>query len=156
MRLHHGSTQNSAHPFVIFHQLKSQDVSLAGNGESLVSDGRCKHYTKPTHTSHSRTRDLFSRGSRLESIESGIVVSHKIVFLHFKHCMSHAPSLLFPGHEHYFTFHMDFVPNLLPDHLPDFIVIYFTQRSVLRRSIECVFRSHIFHTETTRCRVFAS
>ena len=48
--------------------LKSQcqGVSLC-NGDSLVSDGRCQHYTKPTHTSHSRTRDFFSRGSRLES-----------------------------------------------------------------------------------------
>ena len=30
-------------------------------------DVMCKHYTKPTHTSHSRTRDFFSRGSRIES-----------------------------------------------------------------------------------------
>ena len=29
---------------------------LQGNGDSLVSDRRCKHDTKPTHTSHFRTR----------------------------------------------------------------------------------------------------
>ena len=29
--------------------------------------GKCKHFTKPTHTPHSRTRDFFSRGLRLES-----------------------------------------------------------------------------------------
>ena len=29
--------------------------------------GACKHYTQPTHTSHARTLDFFSRSSRLES-----------------------------------------------------------------------------------------
>ena len=39
---------------------QSQGASLTGNGDSLVSDGVCKQDTKPTHTSHSRTR-YFSR-----------------------------------------------------------------------------------------------
>ena len=38
----------------------SQGVSLAGNGDSFVNDGVCKHCTQPTHTSHARTRE-FSR-----------------------------------------------------------------------------------------------
>ena len=56
----------------------SQGVSLTGNGDSLVSDGVCKHHTKPTHTSYSRTRD-FSRVAQ--------DLSHRV-----------APSLLFPSH----------------------------------------------------------
>ena len=40
-----------------------QGVSLTGNGDSLVSDGECKHYTNPTHTYHFRTREFFSCGS---------------------------------------------------------------------------------------------
>ena len=33
----------------------------------LVSDRRCKHYTRPTHASHARTRDVFSCGPRLKT-----------------------------------------------------------------------------------------
>ena len=75
------------------------NVSLTGNDDSFVRDGRCKHYTKPTHTSHSRTRDFFFawlKTSVIESIE--IVVSRKTVILHIYHSMSHAPSLLFLSH----------------------------------------------------------
>ena len=52
---------------VFFFSSQCQRVELTSSGDSLVSDEGCKHYTKPTHTSHSRTRDFFSRGSRLES-----------------------------------------------------------------------------------------
>ena len=37
------------------------------SGDSLVSDGACKHCTNHAHMSHFRTRDFFSRVSRLES-----------------------------------------------------------------------------------------
>ena len=47
----------------------------------LVSDGRCKHYTKPTRTSHSRTRDSFSWLKTRVIDTTGIVVSHKTVVL---------------------------------------------------------------------------
>ena len=36
-----------------------QGVSLTDNDDSLVSDGRCEHFTNPTHTSHFRTSVLF-------------------------------------------------------------------------------------------------
>ena len=35
-----------------------------------------KHYTKPTHTSHSHTRDFFSRGLRLNAQD----LSHRVRF----------------------------------------------------------------------------
>ena len=57
-------------------------VPLTGNGDSLVSDGRCKHCTQPTHTPHSRTRD-FSRLAQDSSHRVNIfIVSHKTVILH--------------------------------------------------------------------------
>ena len=48
---------------VFYFNPKLQGFSLTGNGDSLASDGRCKHYTNSKHTSHFRKRD-FSRGSR--------------------------------------------------------------------------------------------
>ena len=59
-------------------QSQCQGVSLTGNGDSLASDGRCKHNTKTAHASHSLARDFFSRGLKTWVIEStGIVVSRK-------------------------------------------------------------------------------
>ena len=53
----------------LFSQL--QGVSLTGNGDSLESDGECKHNTKPKHIKHFRTPEFFSRGSRLEPTRGG-------------------------------------------------------------------------------------
>ena len=57
-----------------------------------------QHYTKPTHTSHSRTRDF----SRVAQDLSHRVNRNRCVSRnsrsHIYHSMSHAPSLLFPSH----------------------------------------------------------
>ena len=53
----HGFRMNSE---FFFEKKQLQAVSLSGNGDSLVSDGVCKHYTNPTHMSHCSTRE-FSR-----------------------------------------------------------------------------------------------
>ena len=37
---------------------KLQGVSLTGNGDSLVTDGVCKHYTTPAHILHFRTHEF--------------------------------------------------------------------------------------------------
>ena len=97
-----------------------QGVSFTGNGDSLASDGVCKHYTKRTFSSHSRTRDFFSRGSRLESSsQQEAFVSHKSVVLtsctacrtRSRGCFLHTWALLhFPR-----ALQSDF-PS---DHLPD-------------------------------------
>ena len=46
--------------FFFFFNPKLQGVSLTGNGDSFVTDGRCKHYTIPAYIPHFRTRE-FSR-----------------------------------------------------------------------------------------------
>ena len=50
---------------------------LTGNGDSLVSDGVCKDYTKPTHTSQFRTRDFFSLGSPWAMMDRGNLTKSK-------------------------------------------------------------------------------
>ena len=52
-------------PAMIFGQ--SKGTSFIVITSNLEFSSTCKHDTKPTHTSRSRTRDFFSRGSRLES-----------------------------------------------------------------------------------------
>ena len=93
----------------------------------------CKHYTKPTHTSHSRTRD-FSRVAQ--------ELSHRV---HKNRCVSqHSHSSHLAQHvarafvvvsftlQHYFTFHMHSSPTIYPS----FVAVHFTRRFTLRGSIE--------------------
>ena len=103
----------------------------------------CKHNTKPTHTSHSRTRDFFVEWLKTLVIESiGIVVSLKKVTLYMLHSMSDAPPFVVSFTlEHHLTFHMHSSPTLYPTIYQTFIDVYFTLRFILRRSIKCVFRS---------------
>ena len=72
----------------------------AGNGDSLVSGGECEHYTQPTDTSHSRTRDFspvaqdLGHRVRIHSVSPNSHSSHL--------ALPHAPQ-----------------SDLLLDHLPD-------------------------------------
>ena len=70
------------------------------------------------------------------------VVSHKIS--HSSHLAQHVTRALFVVSftlEHYLTFHMHSSPTFCPTIYQTFIDDYFTLRFILRRSIECVFRS---------------
>ena len=100
----------------LFFQSQCQGVSLAGNGGSLVSDGRCKHCTKPTHTSHSRTRDVSRLAQdlchRVDRIRS---VSHKASrSSHPAQHLARALVVVSCTLEHYLTFHMRSSPTCYP------------------------------------------
>ena len=102
----------------------NQGVSLTGNGESIVSDGRCKHYSQPTHTSHARTRAFFSlgQGSRLESwIQDSLSLSQNS---HSSRLAQHVVGALVVVFlhtlEHYLTFPHALQSDPLLVHLPDF------------------------------------
>ena len=98
-----------------------------------------KHYTKPTHTSHSRTRVFFSRGSRLESSSPQESLSRKS-FSHLAQHVAHALVVVSFTLEHYLTFHVHSNPTFYPTINPTFVAVHFTRRFTLRGSIECVFR----------------
>ena len=66
-----------------------QAVSLKGSGDSFVSDGGCKHYTNPTHTSHFRTRDFSRLAQDLSHhVKSPSALSLALQILHL-HCSFH-------------------------------------------------------------------
>ena len=122
---------------VFFFSSQCQSVELTSSGDSLVSDEGCKHYTKHMHTSHSRTRDFFSRGSRLESSsqQESLCLSEKS-FSHQAQHVARALVVVSLTLEHYLTFHM----HSRPTFYPTFVAVHFTRRFTLRGSIECVFR----------------
>ena len=81
------------HNCKVFH---SQAVAI-----SNVSDGWCKHYTNPTHISHFRTREFFSRGSSLclclikqssSHLASHVSCAVVVVFLIDVSCTCHSHS----------------------------------------------------------------
>ena len=72
--------------------------------DSLVSDGKCEHHTKPTNTTHSRT--FFSLGSRRVT-ESRIVVSQRALAVASFHTWE------LPKISH--AVHSDLLQNHLPD-----------------------------------------
>ena len=72
----------------------------------------CKHYTQPTHASHARTRDCFSRGSRLMSSSQVWCVSHKNS--HSSHLAQHVARALVVVSftiEHHLTFDLHSRPT---------------------------------------------
>ena len=99
----------------------------------------CKHYTKPTHTSHSRTRD-FSRWAQDLShhVNRNNGVSQNCRS-HMSHSMSHTPSLLVPSHLSTSSFCTcsPFRPSIRPSTRPSLLS---TRRFTMGGSIECVFR----------------
>ena len=109
----------------------------------------CEDHTKPTHTSHSRTRDFFSRGSRLES--SSQQESLCLAEQSFSHLAQHVARALVVVSftlEHYLTFHTHSSPTFYPTVCPTFVAVHFTRRFTLRGSIECVFRPIEPHSPT--------
>ena len=99
---------------VRFFESQSQGVSLTGNGDSLVSDGWCQHHTKPTHTSHSRTRDFFSRGSRLESSsqQESLYLTKQLFFTSSTACRTHTCALLHFPHARQSDLPLDHLQDL--------------------------------------------
>ena len=98
-----------------------QGGSLTDSSDSLVSDGRCKHYTKSTHTSHFRRRDF----SRLTQDFSHRVNRNRCVSQnsHSSHLARHVTRALVVVSftlEHYLIFQL--------------------HSYTLQRSVECVFR----------------
>ena len=87
-----------------------QGVSLTGNGDSLVSDGVCQHFTQPTHTSPARTVDFFSFGSRLKSSSQVSCVSHKNSHsFTLEHYLTSPSFHLHPYPTFYSTVHQTFI-----------------------------------------------
>ena len=98
---------------VFFFSSQCQRVELTSSGDSLVSDEGCKHYTKPTHTSHSRTRDFFLAWLKTWVIEStGIVVSLRKVVLTLSTACRTRPRCCFPH-----TWALPHFPHALPSDL---------------------------------------
>ena len=114
-----------------------QGVSLSGNEDALVIDGVCKHYTKPTHTSHSRTRDfsrvaqdLSHRGNRNRCVSQN---SHSSpVAQHVARTLVVVSFAL----ELYLASYVHSSPTIYQT----FVAVHLTRRFTLRGSIECVFR----------------
>ena len=89
----------------------------------------CQHYTKPTHTSHSCTRDF----SRLAQDLSHRVRNHCVSQnSHSSHQAQHVARALVVVSftlEHYLTFHMYSSPIFYPTIYQTFVDVYFTCRS---------------------------
>ena len=79
--------------FAVRKQVKYQTL-----GETLIDIMLCKHFTKPTHKSHSRTRDFSSVSQDLSHRVNRNLCVQQNRRSHIKHRMSHAPSRLFPSH----------------------------------------------------------
>ena len=118
-----------------------QGVSLTGNGDSFVSDGWCKHNTKPTQTSQSRTRYFSRLAQDLSHRVRNRCVSQNSRSSHPAQHVARAVVVVTFTFEHYFTFHMNPYATFFRTFHPTFIDVYFTLRFILHRSIECVFRS---------------
>ena len=145
-----GTTRSHQQALLLRHQdgvndnfFTSQGVSLAGDGDSLVSDWRCKHYTQQTHASHARICDLFSRGSRLESSsQDSWCLSQKGHSSHPAQHVARAILVVFFAIEYYFTFHLHSSPTFYSTFDQTFTGVIFTLGFSLRRSIEWVFQSY--------------
>ena len=115
----------------------NQGVSLAGNADSLNAMGGANTQTQPTHASHARTPEFFSRGSRLESSSQVSYVSYKNN--HSSHLAQHVARAFVVVSftiEHCFIFHSLSNPTLFSSIYQTFIDAIFTRRLSLRRSIE--------------------
>ena len=125
---------------VIFFLSQCEGVSLTGNGDSFVSDGVCKHCTKPTHTSHSRTRDFSRLAQDLSHrVNRNLCVSQNSRSSHLAQHVARGFVVVSFTLERCFTFHMHSIPTSFPTY-PTFVAVHFTRRFTLRGSIECVFR----------------
>ena len=78
-----------------------------------------QHHTKPTHTSHSRTRDFFSSGSTLESSSQASLCLTKQSFFTSSTACRTRPRCCFLHTWAQPHFPHALQSDLLPDHLPD-------------------------------------
>ena len=103
----------------------------------------------PTHKSHARTRDFFTRGSRLESSSQDSQCVSQNSHSHIQHSMSHVPSLLYPSHlsTPSLSTCTPIRPSTRPSTRP--LLMSSSHGFSLRRSIESVFRSEAETTSPT-------
>ena len=113
-----------------FFQSQCQGVSLTGNGDSLVSHCRCKHYTTPTRASHSRTRFFSRLAQDLSHRVRNRCVSQNSHSSHLAQHVTRALVVVAFTLEHHLTFHLHSNPTLYPTIYQTFIDVFFTTQNL--------------------------